>query len=165
MKVRFISSNYVMEGFPSTEIEDQVVNYAIEKAQNLHIHKTLGTSLYGDIIEKVSNSAITAATDVTLMENYIQPCLRDYSIYELITLNSFKLSNAGLMKSTNENFTSVDLSELKHLKSEIRDSAEFFEERLKYYLCNNSASFPAYNYGTQDIKQSGRGDSYFFGIS
>ena len=165
MKIRYISSTYVLQGFPDNDIADEVVNYAIDKAQGLHIHQALGSSLYTDIKAKVSGSTLTASTDVTLMEEYIQPCLRDYALYELITVNSFKLSRAGLMKSANENFTSVSLEEMKHLKTNVRDSAEFYQERLKYYLDCNSSLFPAYNTGTQDIYPSERGGSYFFGIS
>jgi hypothetical protein len=165
MKVRFVSTNYVLEAFPDHDLSDEVVAYAIDKAQDLHIHKALGSSLYTDIKTKVFNSVLTGTTDVTLMQEYIQPCLRDYALYELVTLNAYKVSRAGLMKSQNENFQSTTIEEMRFMKSEIRDSGEFYEERLKYYLDCNSNLFPQYNTGTQDLTGGGRGSSYFFGIS
>ena len=41
--------------------------------------------------------------------------------------------------------TALSTEEAQHLREEVRNTAEYYTERMIDYVCNNTSSFPEYN--------------------
>ena len=56
--------------------------------------------------------------------------------------------NNNVVSKTAENSTPLSREEAQDLREEIRNTAEFYTERLIDYIKNNTASFPEYTTNT-----------------
>jgi hypothetical protein len=135
---------------------------AIIDAQNIHIEPILGTDLYVKILTDIENSSL-AGDYATLTEDYIIPALIQYSLYEASLNLSFEWFNGGIAQYSDGSQIPAKLNEIQYLRNQILNKAQYFSERLKCYLCDNSSKFPEY-LSANDIV-SNKKSSYFEGLT
>lgn len=99
------------------------IRVILKDVQHNQLRKIIGNDRYNLIIEEVDNSllsvnpiAITPDT-LDLIKDYIQPFLVATVCVDFIVLNSFKLTNAGLLQMNTPNAQNVNLDGLEHLKN------------------------------------------------
>jgi len=120
----------------------------VRQAQKLYVEPKLGTTLY----EKLE-SLITAGTIgnvgneayKTLVDEYIGDMLPNWAFYHAIPFLRFKIENGNIYSKTSETGTALSTEEAQHLREEVRNTAEYYTERLIDYVTNNTTSFPEYN--------------------
>tara|TARA_R100000353_G_scaffold129360_1_gene91925 strand:+ start:774 stop:1274 length:501 start_codon:yes stop_codon:yes gene_type:complete len=115
----------------------------VKKAQDIHIQAMLGTRL----LEKIQADIIAdtlAEPYITLLEDYIKPCLIDFAIVEYLPQAAYTIANKGVYKHSSENSESVSKEELDFLMEKYRQTAMNYKERFVDYVINNSSSFPEY---------------------
>jgi hypothetical protein len=79
-----ISENYLKEYTTiNNNVDVKIVTPVIQEAQVFYILPILGTQLYNQIISQVGSNTVSAA-NVTLLDNYVVPCLMYYVKCELI---------------------------------------------------------------------------------
>ena len=146
--VLFISENKIKD---STAIGGNVSNEFllpyIRSAQKKYIETKLGTDLFEALQTKITAGSLSGAYE-TLVDDYIQDALVHWSFYEALPFLRYKVMNNNVVSKTAENSTPLSREEAQDLREEIRNTAEFFTERLILYIKNNTASFPEYTTNT-----------------
>jgi hypothetical protein len=139
----FISETYLRENTPfnqNLDINDIVNN--IDPASDMHIQPILGKNFYDSLL--LSYSAQTLTANETTLVMHIKPALA-YRAAELsLPFIQYQIKNKGPQTQSGDNSAAIDLTTLRYLTNELKNRAEFYEQRLINYLCDNSASFPAY---------------------
>ena len=148
-------------------VDDSLLNPYIYKAQETHIQQILGTNLYDKVLNLVQTNTIGTASNVaykTVLEDYIVPCLIEYSFYEVMPFISLKITNKSIVRGNAEYAAEGDLADLKYLRQSVRDLAEFYAQRLTNFLRQYSNNYPEYftNSGLDKIVPNST--SYFAGV-
>lgn len=144
-------------------VDDDLLNPYIYKTQETHIQQILGTNLYNRIMNDVVSNNVTGPY-LTLLNDYITPCLIEYTFYEVMPFISLKITNKTIGRGNAEYLAEGDLSDLKYLRQTVRDLAEFYGTRIIGYLRQNSNSFPEYTTNSGLDKIVPNSQTYFNGV-
>jgi len=132
-------------------------------AQKIYCEDKLGTDLYKKLEAEITAGTLAGAYK-TLVDEYIGDMLVQWAFYECIPFLRFKIQNGNIYSKTSETGTSLSETEASSLREEVRNTAEYFTERLISYITNNLTSFPEYSTNTgADI--SPNKDAYFSGMN
>ena len=162
--VLFISEDKLKD---STAINGNVdVNFIlpyIRVSQKIHLETKLGTDLYAKLEAEITAGTLAGAYK-TLVDDYIGDMLVQWAFYECIPWLRFKVQNGNIYSKTSETGTALSESEASLLREEVRNTAEYYTERLIDYLCNNNSSFPEYTTSSgADVKPDK--DSFYAGMN
>ena len=81
----------------------------------------------------------------TLVDEYIGDMLPNWAFYHAIPFLRFKIENGNIYSKTSETGTALSTEEAQHLREEVRNTAEYYTERMIKYVTNNTSSFPEYS--------------------
>ena len=143
--VLFISENKLKE---STAINmnvdvDLLLPY-VRQAQKLYVEPKLGTDLYKKLEADITAGTLTGVYK-TLVDEYIGDMLPNWAFYHCIPFLRFKVENGNIYSKTSETGNALSTEESQHLREEVRNTAEYYTERLIEHLTNNISSFPEYS--------------------
>ena len=145
-------------------VDDDLIMPYILLAQDMNILPILGTDLDAKLKSEIQ--AGTLASDYkTLVEDYIQPALVQFSFVSLVPYLRLRFVNNGVVvMGATDQYSSASYDDLKPLMDTATDAAEFYRQRCIDYLRNNSSSFPEYtsNRGA-DLDPTTR--NYYAGIN
>ncbi len=139
----FITENYlktITAISSNVDIKDLVPH--VEQAQDMFIQDALGSRLYVTLQTAIVNSNLNSDQENLL--NLVRPCLAYYAMHTALPFINFKVRNTGVVKQSGENIQNADLSEIKYLRNEIKDTAEYYLQRINTYLCNYGNLHPTY---------------------
>ncbi len=146
----FISETFVKENSEIDEnVDMKLINPTIWYCQKEYIEKTLGTTLYNDLIADVVAGSLSG-DNLTLVDDYIADALLFWVKHELQVPLTYKFRNKSVNKNTDPNSQPVGFEEHKYLRDYYKPKAQYFTERLEKYLCANTDLFPLYNTSTED---------------
>jgi len=138
----------------------------VKQAQKLYVETHLGTDLnqkLKDLIVAGTVGSVGNEAYKTLLDDYIGDMLPNWSFYHAIPFLRFKIENGNIYSKTSETGNSLSTEEAQHLREEIRNTAEYYTERMISYICNNSTLFPEYTTNTgSDVDPSK--NAYFNGL-
>ncbi len=162
--VLFISENKLKD---STAINGNVdIEYIlpyVKVAQKKYIETKLGTDLFEKLQSDITASTLTGNYQ-TLVDDYIQDALVHWAFYECLPFLRFKVMNNNIVSKTAENSQALSTEEAQHLREEVRNTAEFYTQRLIDYICNNTSLFPEYSTSSgADITPDK--DAYYSGMN
>ena len=123
----------------------------VRQAQKLYVETKLGTDLnqkLKDLIVAGTLSLPANAAYKTLIDDYIGDMLPNWAFYHAIPFLRFKIENGNIYSKTSETGNALSTDEAQHLREEVRNTAEYYTERLIDYICNNNSLFPEYNTNT-----------------
>ena len=126
---------------------DYILPY-IKISQRKYMEIKLGTKLYNAILEKIKDGTIDDVGQEAyklLLDDYIADCLVQWAFYECLPFLRFKVENSNIFSKTSETGTPLSESEAQSLRSEIMNTAEFYQERLISFLCANNSDYPEYS--------------------
>ena len=132
-------------------VDVNLIRPYILQAQKLYIETKLGTDLtqkLKDLIVAGTVGAVGNENYATLLNDYIPEVLVNFSFYHAIPFLRFKIENGNIYSKTSETGNALSTDEAQHLREEIRNTAEYYTERLIDYICNNNTLFPEYNTNT-----------------
>jgi hypothetical protein len=144
-------------------VDDDLLNPYIFKAQETHIQQILGTNLYEKIMNDVVANNVTGSY-LTLLNDYIVPCLIEWSFYEVMPFISLKITNKTIGRGNADYMAEGDLNDLKYLRQTVRDLAEFYGQRIIGYLKQYSNQFPEYTTNSGLDKIVPNSSNYFSGV-
>jgi len=128
---------------------DKFIQY-VKIAQDKHIENYLGTDLLEAIKTKITGSTLTGDY-LTLVNEWVKPCLIHWSMVEFLPFSSYTIANKGVFKHTSENAESASKEEIDYLLEKERNTAQYYTERLIEYLSFNAPSkFPEYYTNTNE---------------
>ena len=143
--VLFISENKIKDSTAiGGNVDMEFLLPYIKVAQKKYIETKLGTDLFEALQTKITAGTLTGVYQ-TLVDDYIQDALVHFAFYECLPFLRFKVSNGNIYSKTSETGTALSTDEAQHLREEVRNTAEYYTERLIEYVTNNTTSFPEYN--------------------
>jgi len=116
----------------------------VREAQKLYVETALGTDLTQKLKDEITAGTLAGAYK-TLVDDYIGDMLPNWAFYHAIPFLRFKIENGNIYSKVSETGTALSTEEAQHLREEVRNTAEYYTERLIEYVKNNIASFPEYN--------------------
>jgi hypothetical protein len=163
----FISPEYIFKHSPVDDnIDPDLVAPFIRMAQDLFLQEILGNTLYQKLINDVINNTLSGYYK-TLMDDYIQPALVNWVVYETIPFINYKFTNKAISEKNTSGNTGgsnpTSLTVIKYLRDIVRDRAEYYNQRIRDYILNNIGNLPEYSTFT-DIGIRPKQTSYTGGI-
>lgn len=145
----FVSEEKLREYTPvNKNIDSSRLVSAIRISQDIVAKEALGQSLYEKMMNLISTNDITLSGNTeykSLLDNYIVPCAMWNAYYVSLDFALVEYTNAGLVSNNTEQGSGIDLSTFKTIKNAAKHTADFYTEKLKYWLRNNSSLYPEYN--------------------
>ena len=120
----------------------------VRQAQKLYVETKLGTDLtqkLKDLIVAGTIGNVGNEAYKTLLDDYVGDMLPNWAFYHAIPFLRFKIENGNIYSKTSETGTALSETEAQHLREEVRNTAEYYTERLIDYIRNNTSSFPEYS--------------------
>lgn len=133
--VLLISEDYLKtESFLDDNVSGKYLLTAIKMAQDIELQSIIGTNLLHSIQKKVFDNVIELEDNwryKDLLDNYIQPFLLYQVLSEIVIPISYKMSNFGVMQSSDEKDYAVDNKQINLVKKFYFDKANVYKERLQ----------------------------------
>lgn len=114
---------------------------AIREAQTMGLRTILGDALT-DYLEELVGSGEEIAEDYVTLLDKCQYYLAYKAVSELLLKISYKVSNYGVSRNTDEHTSAVDMDEVIIMKSEYQAKADFYCKQLQRFLLNNYETYP-----------------------
>ena len=121
---------------------------AIITAQDIYLQKFLGSCLYKKVLELVENGGIRNENYVMykeLLDNYIANFLIYQTLANLIPEISTKITNMGLVTSSDEHVQNVTQGERDLVMGQYQKYADAYCKMMQDFLKENRDSFPELN--------------------
>jgi hypothetical protein len=119
----------------------------VRQAQKLYVETKLGTELNNklkDLIVAGTIGNVGNEAYKTLLDDYIGDMLPNWAFFHAIPFLRFKIENGNIFSKTSETGNALSTEESQSLREEVRNTAEYYTERMIDYICNNTSSFPEY---------------------
>jgi len=120
----------------------------VRQAQKLYVETKLGTDLTQKLKDLITAGTIGNAGNEaykTLVDSYIGDMLPSMAFYHAIPFLRFKIENGNIYSKFSETGTALSTEEAQHLREEVRNTGEYYMERMIEYVTNNLSSFPEYS--------------------
>jgi hypothetical protein len=120
----------------------------VRQAQKLYVEPKLGSKLFEKLKTLITNNTIGNVGNEaykTLLDDYIGDMLPNWAFYHAVPFLRFKIENGNIYSKTSETGTALSTSEAQHLREEVRNTAEYYTERMIKYITNNTSDFPEYS--------------------
>ena len=120
----------------------------VRQAQKLYVESKLGTKLTDKLKDLIKNGTLGNVGNEaykTLVDDYIGDMMPNWAFFMCIPFLRFKIENGNIYSKASETGTSLTTEEAQHLREEVRNTAEYYTERMIEYVRNNISSFPEYN--------------------
>jgi len=142
--ILFISQSFLKE---NTQVSDNVdVKYIRESilwSQDSQIQPILGTTLYNKLKDDIEASSLSGVYK-TLVDDYIQVCLKHYVTAECLQMAHYKITNKGLQIQDSEQSQPASSTRLDKLVENEKNKGDWYRQRLIDYLCEYSSNYPEY---------------------
>lgn len=164
MAVLFVSTSKLKRDTPlGSSVDDNIIHPHITIAQDRWILPVLGTQLYEKLKELITSGQITTAANAgykTLLDDYVTPCLVQFSFIEVAYALRVRFSNNTIVTPDSEQGGAASMEDIKLVLNRSEDIAMFYRQQLIDYLCFNTDLYPEYQQATDDdIRASSR--NYF----
>jgi len=123
----------------------------VRQAQKLWCETRLGTDLNNKLKDLIVAGTVNLPANAaykTLLDDYVGDMLPNWAFYHAIPFLRFKIENGNIYSKSSETGTALSTEESQHLREEVRNTAEYYTERMIDYICNNNSLFPEYNTNT-----------------
>lgn len=147
--VLLVSEDYLKsETLIDINIAGKFLLNAIKLAQDVQLQSIIGTSLLESIQKKILEKTIDLEDNKRykeLLDYYITPFLSYQVLSEIIIPVSYKISNFGVMQSSDEKDYTVDNKQVNLLAKFYLDKANVYKKRLQDYVVYYRTDFPELN--------------------
>ena len=147
--VLFISESKLKDSTAiNLSVDNEILLPYLRQSQKLYVETKLGTDLnqkLKDLIKAGTVGNVGNEAYKTLLDEYIGDMLPNWALYHCIPFLRFKVENGNIYSKTSETGQALSTEESQHLREEIRNTAEYYTERMIDYICNNTSLFPEYS--------------------
>lgn len=155
--VQFINAEYIKNYTPIGKLVsiEQIKPTNIE-VQDSWIQDQLGSNFYVYLQTQYQSQTLNANEQILLTK--IEPAQAYRVAEQMLPFVNWQINNKGVMTQSGDFAASSDLTNMKYLRNELRNRAEFYAKRLSVYLCDNADLFPEYTVdNSTDMKPSPSG--------
>lgn len=162
MRAQFINTDYVYKySVIESNVDADLVTKFILRAQDMNIQETVGSNLYNKLVSDCPNFA---GAYRTLIKDYIQPALCEWVVYHALPFINFRLTNKAVSQKSSDSSQPSGIDDIKWLRDQVRNNAEFYSERIRDYIKNHPSDFPEYYANPDSFNIKPNKSSYFSGI-
>jgi hypothetical protein len=137
----WISQQYLKTLTPiNANVDITEVTGHIETSQLIYTREQLGKLLYDDLDSKITLGTLSAIE--TELVDIIKQAIAYRSAEIAIPFLGIKVRNKGVVRLNDEFATPASVEELKYLRNELSNRAQYFEKRVQDFLCEFSTDFP-----------------------
>ena len=129
----------------SDNVASKYITAAIREAQDIRLQSVLGTRLLERLQELIRTNEINTDTTLAhyrLLADKCQYFLVYAACTELVRQVSYKVTNAGVVKTSDERVENATYSEVCAQAEYYDAKADFYCMELQRWLCHNAARFP-----------------------
>ena len=147
-KVLLTSEEFVKS---QTNISDNVsgkyILTAIREAQDINLQRAIGGPLFRKLKDLVSNETVDAEGNEAYADllTLCQYFLAYQAVAEVLPKLSYKITNAGVVKTGDEQIQNVNLEELSNQLNIYRDKAAHYLRDVQRFCLNNRTALPELN--------------------
>lgn len=138
-EANLIDNSIINENVSYTQIRPTIV-----KVQEMRIQPIIGSDLYKEIANQVVSGSVNALNQ-TLLNDYLQPAIREWLYFELPHVLAFKYMNKGMVRRRSDESEIMDMNEIQRLIDKAKNDAEWYSERITRYLIENRLDYPLFN--------------------
>jgi hypothetical protein len=143
--VYFISQEYFFQNTPVEQNLDwDKIQPFVVQSQQLYLQQSIGETGLNALSDAVKNNTLTP-DEQKFIRDYVQPLVTQYALWMALPFINFKATNKALSKESSEYSQAADLDEMKYLRSNVKDAAEFFQRRLVKWLADHPGTFTWYD--------------------
>lgn len=149
-KCFIVDSNYLKQQYPGyvdANVDANALESFILIAQDINLQSCIGYTMYNYIISSLiadpTGSNLSPQYRYILI-NYIQQEVALWSIYNAYPTLLYKATNKAIVAKNSAESEPVGIRELEYLRNQIRNSAEFYDSRIREYITNNVNDFMEY---------------------
>ena len=150
----------------SLSVDNAILLPYVLQSQRLYVKTKLGSDLYEKLEALIVAGTVNDAGNEaykTLLNDYIGDMMPNWGLYLLVPFLRFKVENGNIYSKTSETGNALSTEEAQHFREEIRNTSEYYTERMISYICNNSSLFPEYTTNSgSDVQPSH--SAYFNGL-
>ena len=166
--VLFISESKLKDSTAiNLSVDNEILLPYLRQSQKLYVETHLGTPLNQKLKDLIIAGTVGLPANAaykTLLDDYIGDMLPNWALYHCIPFLRFKVENGNIYSKTSETGTALTTEESQHLREEIRNTAEYYTERMIDYLCNNNTLFPEYGTASGSDVNADR-NAYYNGMN
>lgn len=145
MKTLLTSSKYIKEQTEITDnLDDNRILPAIRKAQDIDLQYVIGSSMLSRLQRMVEDGSVVEDENriwKELIEDYIQPYLSYLVIAELCLVAGQKVSNIGIVETTDEHTQNLTLADRMQLRDYYLQNAASYCGLLQRFIIKNITTF------------------------
>jgi len=146
--VLLTNSNYIKSVTNISEnTSDKYIFPSINEAQEIDLKGVIGESLLKKLKDLVSDGTINDP-DNAIYKDLLQQCqffLAYDVVAKLCVTTSFKIDNAGVYRSNDENLYYASLEEVHNMEEYYQNKRDFFRLEISNFIINNRAQLPELN--------------------
>lgn len=131
-------------------------------SEQIHIMPILGTALYEELLDQVTENKLTDENSTLLLEIYKVEGLA--VLYESLPFVWSHISQVGITKGKSDNSDSVDNKDLSYLNTHIKAQLDYAKKYLKEWLDEFASNFPLYKKEDECCKQINESHLDIYGI-
>lgn len=163
-QARFISTEYLYKHTTiDANVDADYLTKFIDMAQDLQIQLVLGNALFVKIKNDIASTGTTTGYYLSLLTDYVQRATAEWTVYYALPHINYHITNKAVSTNNSDSSNASDVDTLKWLRQQVRDNAEFYSERVRDYLRNNSTQFPEL-YATTGENIRPTNNSYYSGM-
>jgi|TARA_R110001583_G_scaffold96309_1_gene240447 hypothetical protein len=166
--VLFVSESKLKDSTAiNLSVDNEILLPYLRQSQKLYVETHLGTPLNQKLKDLIIAGTVGLPANAaykTLLDDYIGDMLPNWALYHCIPFLRFKVENGNIYSKTSETGTALTTEESQHLREEIRNTAEYYTERMIDYLCNNNTLFPEYGTASGSDVNADR-NAYYNGMN
>lgn len=141
----FLTNEQMIRGMSliDNNVESKYILSALREAQDVGLQEIMGKTLLDklkDLIQNGIDDPENAAYKELLDE--CQLYLVYKTVANLCLITNVKVSNGGLQQTSDENLTTLNLSDTFTYEQHLNDKANFYMKRLQEYLWENRKDLP-----------------------
>lgn len=144
-KALFITESVLIENSVINEnVSFAQLRPTIVKVQEMRIQPIIGSALYKEIATQIVSGTVTALNQ-TLLNDYLQPCIREWIYHELPRVLAFKYMNKNMVRRNSESSDVMSMDEILKVTNDAKNDAEWYSQRITLYLLENRDDYPLFS--------------------
>lgn len=141
--VLFVTEDYLKQYSPiNGNVDMELMTPYLLSIEDMQIQPIIGTGLFEQLKTQIVANTVTAL-NATLLD-MIRKCIVWYFMAEAPLALTFRYMNKGVMKKSSENSEPISTEDINYLMDINKNKAEWYAERIRLYLCENSTDYPLF---------------------
>ncbi len=142
---QLLSAQYLIDrNIVDSNVDTKLLSTGIIMGQDLNIQTILGETLYQSLMNQQIAGIWNTQLYQVLVYDYIQPALMWWAMYHSSPFITFKLTNKTIVQQTSDHSTAATTDNLEYLRQIFRDNAEWYTQRIREQIANNTTAYPEY---------------------